>query len=185
MGVIGNSLALKGIRGHRAQGVGVLTHGALPQHLPGKEKVEFPAVDQFAGDAEHQGMAVYAGVEIAAVAVAGIFQHCQVDFADVPDDQWNVDLPCGDPGALGAEERGNKNDTGDGRSLAFEGQCRQAAVETSGKKSQCFTHHFPPKNLINLLCKRGKYHGDVWRFKGDPPVKPTLSCTRWLPPKRQ
>ncbi len=130
-----DQVAAARVLGYRLKGVGVLTHGPLTEHLTGKQKVEVSLTHHFTGDAEHHGMAVDAGVEITTVAVAGIFQHLQMNIADVLDDQWNTDLASGNSGSLGAEKGRDIDNAGDIDSLPLEGHSGQYAVETAGKES--------------------------------------------------
>ncbi len=61
--------------GYRLEGIGILTHGTLTEHLTGEQKIKIALTNHFAGDAKHHGMAVNAGVEISTVAIAGVLQH--------------------------------------------------------------------------------------------------------------
>jgi hypothetical protein len=58
-----------------------------------------------------------------------------MDFADVPDDQRNIDLAGRFRGPSGTEKWRNVDDAGNVDSLPLENQGGQGAVETSGKKA--------------------------------------------------
>ncbi len=85
-------------------------------------------------------MAVDAGVEVLAVAITGIFQHGEVNLADILNFQGDVHFLCGFLCTPGPEKRGRECDAGDLHALALEGHGGEAAVETAGQKSECLAH---------------------------------------------
>ena len=59
----------------QTQGILALAHGALPHHLTGNHKVSLQLLQQGSGTAQHEGLAVNAGIQGTTVAVAGMPQH--------------------------------------------------------------------------------------------------------------
>ena len=87
-----NAIGMARIVGYSSQGAQVLAHGALAEHLSGKEEIEAVFSHVGARLAKHHGVAIDTGVHVAAIAIFRVFQHLQVDVADIPDQQRDTDL---------------------------------------------------------------------------------------------
>ena len=118
------------------QGRPGLGHGALAQHLAAEEEIEPLFPHESAGQAEHQRVAVHAGVHGLAVAGPRVAQHHHVLGEDRQHGQRDPGQARGLARLGRGEKRGFEGDPLDLDPLLAQDQPRQRAVEPARAESQ-------------------------------------------------
>jgi hypothetical protein len=114
----------------------MLAHGPLSQDFAGEQEIKTFGAKPRPGLAQHEDMAVNAGIVAPAQAMGRIKQQGHEIFGNINYVQGQVQEAGGLPGALRAKKRGDKGDAGHLNTLGPEHRGGQHAVQAAGKQAQ-------------------------------------------------